>query len=101
MQIDVQFHPEAREEYLDAIAWYLTHSETIARAFQQEVYEAVDRIRDGPSHWPLFADQVRWIRLHRFPYLLYFEEASSSLVEVLAVAHAKRRPGYWRSRRQP
>ena len=50
MQIEVRFHPEAREEYLDAIAWYLTHSEAIARAFQQEVHEAVDRVRDGPSH---------------------------------------------------
>lgn len=62
MQIEVQFHPEAREEYLEAIAWYLTHSETIARAFRQEVDEAVERIRGGPSRSPIFADQVRWIR---------------------------------------
>ena len=93
MEIELRFHPDAREEYLDAIAWYLTHSEMIARAFQQEVYEAIDRIQDGPSRWPIFADQVRWIRLRRFPYLLYFEEVSSSAVEILAVAHANRRPG--------
>ena len=101
MQIEVRFHPEAREEYLEAIAWYLTHSDAVARAFQQEVHAAVKRIQDGPSQCPLFVDQVRWIRLHRFPYLLYFEVTSSSHVVVLAVAHANRRPGYWRSRSQP
>ena len=100
MQIELRFHPEAREEYLEAIAWYLTHSDTIARAFQQEVDEALERIRSGPSHWPVFEGQVRWIRLHRFPYLLYFEDSFTGHVDVLAVAHARRRPGYWRTRLQ-
>lgn len=49
MPIELQFHPEAREEYLEAVAWYLTYSNTIARAFQQEVDEAIERIRSGPS----------------------------------------------------
>ena len=100
MEIDVNFHPEARQEYLDAIAWYLTHSKTVARAFQQEVHQAVDRIRDGPSQWPIFDGKVRWFRLNRFPYLLYFEVLSTNVVQVLAVAHANRRPGYWRNRHQ-
>ena len=65
MQIDVNFHPEARQEYLDAIAWYLTHSKAIARAFQQEVQLAIDRFRQGPSQWPIFDGQVRWVRLKR------------------------------------
>jgi hypothetical protein len=100
MEIDVGFHPEAREEYLDTIAWYLTHSAVIARGFQHEVHQAVDHIRRGPGQWPIFVDRVHWIRLRRFPYVLYFEEVSAERVEVLAVAHANRRPGYWRNRRR-
>ncbi len=98
MQIDVKFHPDAREEYLDAIAWYLTHSESIARAFQQEVQLAVDRIRHEPGQWPIFEGEVHWVRLKRFPYVLYFEILAADVVHVLAVAHANRRPGYWRNR---
>jgi hypothetical protein len=49
MEIEIGFHPEAREEYLDAIAWYTAHSEMIGRAFQQEVHEAIERIVKGPS----------------------------------------------------
>ncbi len=99
MGIEVQLHPEAREEYLAAIAWYLQLSERIARSFQHEIDEAIVRVADGPAKWPIFENDVRWIRLHRFPYVLYFEEAAAGTVQVLAVAHAGRRPGYWRSRR--
>ena len=35
--IEVEFHPEAREEYLGAVAWYIGHSETLGRRFQPAV----------------------------------------------------------------
>jgi hypothetical protein len=35
--------------------------------------------------------------LRRFPYLVVFPE-SVTQVEVVAVAHGYRRPGYWRDR---
>ena len=98
MEIEVNFHPEAREEYLSAIAWYLTHSEPIARAYQREVQLAVDHIQSGPTRWPKFEGEVRWVRLKRFPYVVYFEPLSTQVVQVLAVAHGSRAPGYWRNR---
>lgn len=100
MGVNSDFHPEAGREYPDTIAWYLVHSKPLARAFQQEVHEAVERIRDDPNRWATFEDPVRWIRLNRFPYLLYFEMIGADRVQVLAVAHANRRPGYWRGRRE-
>jgi hypothetical protein len=98
MEIEVNFHPEARREYLDALAWYRQHSRTVARAFQEEVHLGMKRIMEAPSQWPIFNSQVRWVRLNRFPDLLYFETLDSDHVQLLAVAHAKRRPGYWRDR---
>jgi hypothetical protein len=38
------------------------------------------------------------VRLRRFPYILYYHVVDDSLALVLAVAHARRRPGYWRRR---
>jgi hypothetical protein len=35
--------------------------------------------------------------LHRFPYLVVFREQTSG-VEIIAIAHGHRRPGYWRNR---
>lgn len=53
MGIEIHFHPQAREEYLAAIGWYLQLSERIARSFQQELDEAIIRIADGPAKWPI------------------------------------------------
>ena len=37
--------------------------------------------------------------MRRFPYIVMFTVADDS-VEVVAIAHAKRRPGYWVDRSQ-
>lgn len=96
---EVGFHPQAREEYFDALACYIAKSETLGRAFQAEVKEAVARLVQNPQSRPVYEDDIRWIRTHRFPYIVYYECIEEHLVVVLAVAHAHRRPGYWRHRR--
>jgi hypothetical protein len=47
--------------------------------------------------WDLEAS-TRKVRLRRFPYLIYYVELDDSLW-IAAVAHQKRRPGYWSHRR--
>lgn len=34
----------------------------------------------------------------RFPYAIVYREVSEEEVEIVAVAHLKRRPGYWTGR---
>jgi toxin ParE1/3/4 len=99
-KIEVSFHPEARAEYLDALQWYIERSYQVGRSFQQEFGHCVALIESGPHQWPMFEDPVRFVRLRRFPYVLYYEQVATEQVQVLAVAHASRRPGYWRHRRQ-
>jgi hypothetical protein len=36
--------------------------------------------------------------LHRFPYLLIYREREDGVIQILAVAHTSRRPGYWKER---
>lgn len=98
-EIEVAFHPEARAEYLEALERYLDLSERVGRNFQHEVDRSVELIESGPEQWPIFEKSVRFIRLRRFPYLLYYERVDAAVVQVLAVAHGSRRPGYWRRRR--
>jgi hypothetical protein len=40
---------------------------------------------------------MRRVMLHRFPYFVVFRELPHK-IQIIAVAHAKRRPGYWRGR---
>lgn len=82
------------------MTWYIRHSEALGRRFQRAVSEAIDRIAGGPERYPVFERGIRWMRLKRFPYVVYFEQLAPDRVEILAIAHGSRRPEYWRSRRQ-
>jgi plasmid stabilization system protein ParE len=97
-QAEIDFHPEAREEYLDALRWYLDRSVHVARRFQEEIIRCLELIAGHPDRCPIWEGTIRWARLRRFPYVLYYESSDAEHIQVLAVAHGSRRPGYWRSR---
>ncbi len=40
---------------------------------------------------------IRRFLLRRFPYVIIYEIVSDE-IHILAVAHTKRRPGYWKNR---
>jgi hypothetical protein len=42
--------------------------------------------------------RFRWLMTKRFPFVLYYEIDGPLHVTIYAVAHARRRPGYWRRR---
>jgi hypothetical protein len=46
--------------------------------------------------WPTKSGVRRYV-MCRFPFLVVYRVVGSE-IEVIAVAHARRRPGYWRSR---
>ncbi len=94
----VVFHPGARDEYCAAYQWYAVIGTEVARAFEEEVERALGLIREAPNRWPRFGTRHRRLVLWRFPYsLVYIPKATC--IWIAAVAHASRRPGYWRSRR--
>lgn len=65
--------------------------------FLDELDRAVSRIGDSPGQFPEYVPGTRRMVLDRFPYFIVFRETADG-VEILAVAHGHRRPGYWRER---
>lgn len=68
-----------------------------ARAFLLELNQAVEKISAAPERWPLHEKEVRKYVLPRFPFILFYRIFNQE-IKVIAVAHTKRRPGYWRGR---
>jgi plasmid stabilization system protein ParE len=93
----VRIHPAALEEAAAATEWYRRRSLWAAEMFLDELDRAIQRIGDYPGQFPEYAFGTRRMALQRFPYLVVFREAAAG-VEVIAVAHGRRRPGYWRER---
>jgi plasmid stabilization system protein ParE len=95
--MNVEFHPAALQEAEDAQAWYEERSLLAASAFLRELSVAVQRIGETPNRYPAAEAGTRRILLDRFPFTVYYR-ATPDTVSIVAVAHQKRRPGYWARR---
>ena len=95
----VVFHPEAVVELEEAVAWYAERSVRVARSFEEAVESGVRSIQSHPSRYAFLRKTgKRAFRVPRFPYLVIYEETSQH-IWIDAVAHEKRHPDYWKSRR--
>ena len=93
----VEFHEEARLESAAAFEWYFERSEMAASRFVVELNRAIALIAEAPQRWPTGVRGTRRCLLQRFPFSVVYREFPSR-IQVLAVAHGHRRPGYWKSR---
>lgn len=90
-------HPEALQEAEDARAWYRERSSAAAERFTAELSDGMAQVTQSPTVWPAFRRGTRRYLLRNFPYSIVFVLKGDSIL-VLAVAHDKRRAGYWASR---
>jgi toxin ParE1/3/4 len=96
----VEFHEAAALDYEAAFDWYLEHSELAAARFSAELDRAVAQIVASPQLGPIGVHGTRKFLLQRFPFAIVYRELPTT-VQVLAVAHLRRRPNYWKGRLQP
>ena len=95
--MNFSFHPEAEDEFNDAIEYYETVSTGLGYDFAMEVYATIQRITDFPRAWILMEGGIRRSLVNRFPYgVLYSIEHDQ--VFIIAVMHLHRNPGYWAKR---
>jgi plasmid stabilization system protein ParE len=91
------FHPAAVEEAEAAARWYRERSSRASAQFIDEINQVIDKLFDAPGRWPQGLYGTRKIRLPCFPFAVIYRE-SKEMIQILAVAHGRRRPGYWRAR---
>jgi plasmid stabilization system protein ParE len=97
MASEVSFHEEASAEFEAAFEWYYLRSEFVASRFVEEMNTAIAAISNAPQRWPIAALGTRKYFLHHFPFAIVYREAASG-IQILAVAHGRRKPGYWKKR---
>jgi plasmid stabilization system protein ParE len=90
----VEFHPLAADEAEAAERWYRERNETAAARFQRELDRVVELIAERPEAAPSYIADTRRFLLRRFPFFLVYR-VYSERVQVVAVAHARRKPHYW------
>jgi plasmid stabilization system protein ParE len=91
------FHPEAGEEYTQAVEYYAAITPELGRRFNDEIDRLIQEVCHQPGRFLRFSPPARRALARKFPYsVVYLDEPDR--VWIVAVAHAKRRPGYWRQR---
>ena len=93
------FHEEAGAEYDAAFDWYLERS-LDALKFDAEVDRALGQIVQSPRRWASGSYSTRRFLLRQFPFILIYRERDAG-IQILAVAHTSRNPGYWKRRLNP
>lgn len=82
--------PEA-EAYL----WYFASTPLAADAFRTEVLDKIDSLVDDADTWPKDENGIHFRILSRFPYTVHYG-LEGGVATILAVAHQRREPGYWK-----
>ena len=93
----VELHPEALSDARAAYGWYYARNPSAAAAFLVEIDRAVEEILEAPERWPRFLHGTRRFVLRRYPFSVVYRLTDPTIL-IIAFAHGRRRPGYWRTR---
>ena len=92
-----KFHPDADAELEEAALFYESRMAGLGKSFAAEIEQTISLVRQFPDSGSPIGTRVRRVLVARFPYAIVYR-SDPDLVIVVAVAHQRRRPGYWRDR---
>lgn len=92
--MQLQIAPEAEDEIARSVEWYAERGERAVRGFVEELDGILEQARAHPMRWPIWRGEVRKVTFAHYPFSVFYR-VRNDVVLIVAVAHAKRRPGYW------
>jgi plasmid stabilization system protein ParE len=93
----IRFHPEADAEVTEAVVFYEARSSGLGSAILDEIERSLRQIAMAPEACQKVGPRARRKPLWRFPYNLIYA-VYPDRIRIVAFAHQKRRPFYWRKR---
>lgn len=95
------FHGAARAEHLDQVAFYESRQTGLGAEYLAAFEKSMEAILDQPERQRVVVEpDIRRFRMARFPFGIIYR-AVADAVQILAVAHLRKRPAYWVPRSRP
>ena len=94
---EIVVHESAEEELIAAALYYELREPDLGEEFLKELTLSFQRMREHPLSYSLVFDEYHRCLMARFPYSIVYRTEGAKVL-VFAVAHLRRRPGYWRDR---
>ena len=83
----------AKRHIQDSYDWYESQQFSLGRQFRDEIRDQIDKLYDDIVDYQVYLNNIRRVRLKRFPYHVYYERHQTvNTIVVLAVLHSRRRP---------
>jgi toxin ParE1/3/4 len=94
----IQFRPAAARELVADFRHYERDYPGRGARFVDAVDDTLALVERAPDQFPLLYERdIRSAKVKRFPYRVVYIVVDG-VIDVIPVAHAKRRPHYWRRR---
>ena len=95
---EVRIGEGAETEYTEALGWYTARSAQASTGFEAAFIEVMAQLGKSPERFPECDEEgFLFATLNGYPYSLIYRIVEG-VVQVIAVARARRRPGYWANR---
>jgi len=95
--LEIEYHPEAEEEVFQAFQRYGQIDDEVAERFKLELDRAERLVTRSPASWGSYFHSTKGFRFKGFPFVMAYIELDDRIV-VVALAHTRRKPGYWKKR---
>lgn len=93
----IEFLDEAEQELIEAVLWYESKEPGLGKRFRQELALVLDTIVKSPMLFRERSGGYRRVNCPVFPYYLPYFIREQKII-IAAVAHDRRKPGYWKYR---
>lgn len=93
----IVLHHDAEIELWQAVEYYELKRVGLGLELEKEFSKALVQIQSAPERWSKKNHDTRLYLLKKFPYSVFYFELSD-VVWIVAFAHQKREPFYWRKR---
>ncbi len=95
--VGFRLHPEAEAEAMAEAGWIRADDPIQGELFVQALESAILHARRDPTRYRCFDGEFRKLRVGKFRHSLVYRYIDGE-IQILAVAHMNRRPGYWKDR---
>lgn len=93
MNYDIVFTRAADNDLEDAFKWYESQKPLLGWEFREKLSACIERIEDDRVDYQIYFNNIRKIKLPRFPYKVYYiKDTQVRQIIVLALFHMKMDP---------
>jgi plasmid stabilization system protein ParE len=95
--VRIAFHAAAERELKEVADHYDRQLSGLGAEFYHELGTILDLLEPNPWMETVYFGPYRRVLMQRFPFAVYYEVADSR-IRIVAIAHQRRLPGYWKGR---